>query len=111
MRKDTAFDCRKKVVMQLKSGEWMNYAVDVAESGKYRLTLNYGTGNYFPNKVMMLVDGVFCGEFDCPWPGKWDWHIHPAKPLESVELSAGRHTITLAPVGYLSVGTLTVERQ
>ena len=111
LRKDTAFDCRKKVVMQLKSGEWMNYTVDVAESAKYRVTLNYGTGNDFPNKVLMLVDGVFCGEFDCPWPGKWDWSVHPAKPLESVELSAGRHTITLAPVGYLSVGTLKVERQ
>ena len=111
LRKDTAFDCRKKVLMQLKTGEWMNYTVDVAKDGVYNATLKYGTGNNFPNKVLLVVDGVKIGEFDCPWPGKWDWSIRDAKPLGGIRLSAGRHVITLSPVGYLSVGTLTLEEQ
>ena len=109
LRKDTAFDCRKATVMQLKTGEWMNYTVDVADGGKFRATLVYGTGNNFPNKVVLLVDGVKRGEFDCPWPGKWDWSSRNAKPLEGIELTKGRHVLTLMPIGYLSVGTLTLE--
>ena len=109
LRKDTAFDCRPKVLMQLKTGEWMNYTVNVATGGTFRATLNFGTGNKFPNKVLLLVDGVNRGEFDCPWPGKWNWGIRTAPPIEGLKLNAGLHTITLAPIGYLSVGTLTLD--
>ena len=109
LRKDTAFDCRKAVVMQLKTGEWMNYTVDVATGGTFRATLNFGTGNNFPNKVMLLVDGLNRGEFDCPWPGKWDWSTRTAKPIEGIEIPSGRHVLTLMPIGYLSVGTLTLD--
>ena len=109
LRKDTAFDCRPKTLMQLKTGEWMNYSVDVATGGVFNATLNYGTGNDFPNKVLLIVDGVKPGEFDCPWPGKWDWSVHKSATVVPVELSAGRHVITLSIVGYLSVGTLAVD--
>ena len=107
LRDDTAFDCRKATVMQMKSGEWMNYTVDVATGGTFRATLKFGTGNNFPNKVLLLVDGVQRGEFDCPWPGKWSWETRTANPIEGINLPSGRHVITLMPVGYLSVGTLT----
>jgi beta-glucanase (GH16 family) len=109
LRKDTAFDCRKATVMQLKTGEWMNYTVNVATGGTYRATLSFGTGNKFPNKVLLIVDGMNCGEFDCPWPGKWNWAARKAPPIEGLKLDAGQHTITLAPIGYLSVGTLTID--
>ena len=108
LRKDTAFDCRKTVVMQLKTGEWMNYTVDVAKDGEYKATLEYASGNNFPNKVMVMVDGVLRGGFDCPWPGKWDWSHRKSETVLPLSLSAGRHTITLMPVGYLCIGTLTI---
>ena len=50
------------------------------------------------------------GEFDCPWPGKWDWTVHPSATTLDVKLSAGRHVVTLAPVGYLTLGSLTLEQ-
>ena len=109
LRRDTAFDCRKQTVMQLKSGEWMNYTVDVATGGVFNATLKFGTGNDFPNKVLLLVDGVKRGEFDCPWPGKWDWSTREAKLDGCVEIPEGRHVLTLVVVGYLSVGTLELE--
>ena len=110
LREDTAFDCRKTVVMQLKTGEWMNYTVDVATGGVFNAMLNYGSGNSFPNKTLFIVDGVMRGEFDCPWPGKWNWTEHLSDTVLPVRLSAGRHVITLAPVGYLSIGPLALER-
>ena len=110
LRRDSAFNCRPKSVYQLKTGEWMNYTVDVAEGGKFNATLDFGTGNYFPNKVLLVVDGIKCGEFDCPWPGKWDWSLRKAELIGDLELSVGRHVITLMPVGYLSMGALTLER-
>lgn len=110
LRKDSAFDCRPKSIYQLKTGEWMNYTVDVAEGGIFKATLDFGTGNYFPNKVLLVVDGVKRGEFDCPWPGKWDWSLRKAHLAGDLQLSAGRHVITLMPVGYLSMGALALER-
>ena len=110
LRKDSAFDCRPKSVYQLKTGEWMNYTVNVEEGGKFKATLDFGTGNYFPNKVLVVVDGVKRGEFDCPWPGKWDWALRTSQLAGELELSAGRHVITLVQVGYLSMGALTLER-
>ena len=109
LRGDTAFDCRTKNVQQLKTGEWLNYTVDVATGGTFRASLEYGTGNDFPNKVLFIVDGVMKGEFDCPWPGKWDWTVHPSATTLDVKLSAGRHVVTLAPVGYLTLGSLTLS--
>ena len=58
---------------------------------------------------MLLVDGLNRGEFDCPWPGKWDWSTRTAKPIEGIEIPSGRHVLTLMPIGYLSVGTLTLD--
>ncbi len=109
LRGDTAFDCRANQVMSLKTGEWMNYTVDVATGGTFRATLKFGTGNDFPNRVILLVDGVRRGEFDCPWPGKWDWGLRMAKPIEDLKLTSGRHMLTLMVVGYLSVGAFTLD--
>lgn len=109
LRNDTAFDCRKATLMQLKTGEWMNYTVDVATGGVFRATLKFSTGNNFPNKVLLLVDGVKRGEFDCPWPGKWDWSTRTAEPIDDIKIPSGRHVLTLMPIGYLSVGTLTLD--
>ena len=110
LRTDSAFDCRPKSVPQLRTGEWMNYTVNVKEEGRFKATLDFGTGNYFPNKVLLVVDGVKRGEFDCPWPGKWDWSRRKSRLVGELELSAGRHVITLLQVGYLSMGALTLER-
>lgn len=108
LRTDTAFDCRKGEVKSLMTGEWMNYTVDVAAGGTFRAMLEFGTGNDFPNKVILIVDGVTRGEFDCPWPGRWDWSLRTSTPIDGLELAAGRHVLTLMPVGRLSIGTLTI---
>ena len=106
LRADTAFDCRPKTVMQLRTGEWMGYTVDVQTAGTYRVELNYGTGNDARNTVELVVDGLHRGTFDCPFPGKWDWSTRAARPLEDLALKKGRHAVKLVVTGYLSVGTL-----
>ena len=106
LRSDTAFDCRPKTVMQLRSGEWMDYTVDVRTAGTYRVSLTYGTGNPVRNTVELSVDGVHRGTFDCPYPGKWDWSTQTAKPLEGLKMEKGRHVIRLLVTGYLSIGEI-----
>ncbi|HNX05080.1 MAG TPA: hypothetical protein PKI32_06235, partial [Opitutales bacterium] len=106
VRKDVSLGCRPDRVVQLKTGEWMNHTVDVKSTGKYRVSLEYGTGNFFDNKLLFVVDGERRGVFDlAPNPsGKWDTHAAPA--LDNIVLAAGRHMITLVPIGYFSIGTL-----
>jgi len=109
VRKDVSLGCRPDRVVQLKTGEWMNYTVNVEKTGKYRVSLQYGTGNFFDNKLLFVVDGEQRGLFDlAPDPsGKWEMRAAPA--LENIVLSAGRHVITLVPVGYFSIGTIELS--
>jgi len=109
VRKDVSLGCRPDRVVQLKTGEWMNYTVNVEKAGKYRVSLQYGTGNFFDNKLLFVVDGERRGMFDLApdLSGKWETRAAPA--LENIELSAGRHVVTLVPVGYFSIGTIELS--
>jgi len=109
LRKDTAFKCYPKSVAQLKSGEWLNYSVDVQTGGLYRVGLDYASGSDTPNAVELIVDGESRGRFGCPWSGRISWDTLKAKPLEGVRLTQGPHEVRLLVVGYLSVCNLTFE--
>ena len=87
------------------SGDWLNYTVDIAAAGVYEVAFPYGANGTGINEVRFLVDGRMAGT------AKLGRHesVKFERDLSAsarVELPAGRHIVTLLPIGPMSLGPM-----
>ena len=86
----------------------MNYTVDVAQSGKYTLSLRYASGNTAGGGPIYLeLDGqVVSGDLQVSYSG--DLSAFATAILQNVELREGTHVLRLNfDGGELNIGRLT----
>lgn len=80
-------------------GEWLEYTVNVATAGKYKLTLNAASGST-TSSVQFLADGnPITDVIAIPQTAENDWSVYQEIEGGDVELEAGTHIIRLAITG------------
>jgi hypothetical protein len=106
-RSNEGVDCTVTSVGFVGTGEWIKYSVDIKASGKYDISLPYGSPQYASRRgIRLLVDGRFVCELDL-LKRTSGWTITGAKAeLKGVMLPAGRHTLTLVMIGSFNFGDL-----
>ena len=90
------------------SGDWLNYTADIAAAGAYDLKIPYGANGTGLNELRFLVDGRPAGSV------RLSRHesVRFERDLEArtrLELPAGRHVLTLLPIGPMGIGTIGVS--
>ncbi|MEN6341012.1 MAG: multicopper oxidase domain-containing protein [Methanospirillum sp.] len=78
-------------VAYVKSSEWLDYAIDVAESGTYAATFR-ASSPWDDREIWVWVDGVLKAQAKVPSTGSFDIYENATA---SVALPAGRHTLRL----------------
>ncbi|HSH09420.1 MAG TPA: carbohydrate-binding protein, partial [Oceanipulchritudo sp.] len=92
----------------ISDGEWLDYTIEVATSGKYSLSFRYASGN-------AAGGGPFYFELDGrrasankTVPSSGGWGTYKTATLENVELRAGVHVLRLNFLGgEMNLGRLT----
>ena len=77
------------------SGEWLTYTVDIDESARYRAVFTFGTPSKGKAKLHLFLDGRRIGHFDCPGHDAPHWGCDTESVIDSLELPAGRHRLTI----------------
>jgi len=90
--------------------EWYHYTVDIAEAGDYQVTFPYGTPGHGINRLVIYSDGLRLGAADLE-PHDGIGFKRDRTTSLTLTLPAGRHRLTLFPIGPLSVGTLMFEKK
>ena len=86
-----------QVVRNFNTGEWMEYTVNVAVAGTYRLGIRAGH-NETPGQYRIEVDGNDAtGNVTVPGTGSWDIYEWVDSP-SAVYLTAGMHVLRLVSV-------------
>ena len=90
------------------SGEWLDYTVDVAASGRYTLDIRYASGEQAGGGPLYFeLDGQ-CVSADMSFPPTGDWGAFRTATLPDIALTAGLHTLRLNfRRGAMNVGRLT----
>lgn len=92
------------------TGEWFNYTIEVAQAGVYEIEFPYGTPGHGTNRLDFFVDGYLTASAALEYHDGVGFERDRLATVR-LKLPAGRHKLTLYPVGPLSFGTLTVRRQ
>jgi hypothetical protein len=97
------------IVGWTEAGEWIEYTVDVSETGNYRLEMRVGSAEN-GGSCHLEVDGVdLTGPIACPNTGSWDSYQSVAE--EAIELEAGTQVVRLVFDGSaMDVNYLQFER-
>ena len=83
-------------VGDFQSGEWLNYTVQVKETGDYRVDFRVAT-QMDGAKLSLSVDGDFVAEsIDIPNTG--GWQVWATKSIDGIHLEKGVHVIKLGDV-------------
>ena len=83
-----------RVVRNFDTGEWMEYTINVATAGSYRLAIRAGH-NSTPGQYRIEIDGNdVTGDVTVPGTGSWDVYQWVDAP-NPVTLSAGQHVLRL----------------
>jgi len=78
----------------INTGEYLNYAVNVAQSGTYNLTIRVAA-NASGGKILMRMDGINIGTFiDVPATGGWTSWRNIA--VNNIPLLEGKHSFSLS---------------
>lgn len=99
------------VVGWIADGEWLDYTVEVAESGLYTVAIRYASGNVSGGGPLYFeLDGrVVSPELSVPATG--GWATFSTATLNGVELPAGRQVLRLHfKGGELNIGRMTFSR-
>jgi len=117
-RTDESVDASSDVVEgafigHLAAGEWLEYTVDVAQSGLYSLAFRYASGNSAGGGPFHLeLDGQSISS-DIPVPSTSTsvWTIWATKTVASIPLIAGKHVLRVAfSSGEFNLGKMTFTR-
>ena len=91
------------------TGEWLNYTVDIAETGDYTFEFPYATTSFGWVWLDFFADGKPLGRVPFEAHDGWSF-AHDRTGTLRTTLPAGRHVITLLPTGPMSFGAMEVTR-
>lgn len=94
----------------LYAGDWLNYTVDVAEAGRYRVTAKVGTGIRQRLALKLFVDGLPVGRLPLDSFTEWKCGMRDDLGEATVALPAGRHVLTVGMEGGVTFSELTFEK-
>jgi hypothetical protein len=99
-------DCTASELASVMPGEWINYTVDVAKSGAYRLKMRYGTAHQGNHSIYVVLDGETIGVLNFSYTDDADsWKINREAFVEKLKLPAGRHVISFYFHSQLNIGS------
>jgi hypothetical protein len=79
-------------------GEWLEYTVDVAAAGEFKLTAHVASGSETSGFSLFVDDKEIVPATTVPKTGE-DWSVYEDLPLGSVNLEAGKHVLKLLITG------------
>ena len=86
-------DCNLNGIYFTLAGEWMNYTLDVAESGLYSAILTYGCPIQPNAGIELFIDDTPVGILDTK--ATKDWSIRYQTTLKGIPLKKGKHILKL----------------
>ncbi len=85
---------RQLYVGWTQSGEWINYTIDVKETGRYTISALIATLTDGTRVTFSLEDGTNTGPRALPWTHSYSaWHF--ADGIGTLDITAGLHVLTL----------------
>lgn len=101
------------VVESVAAGEWLEYTVDVAQTGLYSMTFRYASGNASGGGPFHLeVDGnPVSADITVPAAGTNSWDTWSSQTVGNIPLYAGRQTLRVVfDAGGFNLGKMTFVR-
>jgi hypothetical protein len=98
--------CKGYAVGYTEAGEWLEYSVKVATSGKYAIRANVATASE-TSKIQLFVDGAAIGDTVTVEKVDTTWNVYKEVDIGVANLAAGEHILKLAVAGsYVNVDWL-----
>jgi endoglucanase Acf2 len=101
------------VVGTIASGEWLDYTVNVAQSGMYSFAYRYSSGNPLGGGPFHLeVDGqVVSGDISISSTSSTVWTIWATSTVSNIPLTQGQHVLKVVfSAGEFNLGRMTFAR-
>jgi hypothetical protein len=101
------------VVNNINAGEWLEYTVNVAQSGLYSMAYRYASGNASGGGPFHLeLDGQsISGDIKVASTSTTVWTIWASKTVTAIPLTAGEHVLRVAfSSGEFNLGKMTFTR-
>ena len=95
------------------AGEWLEYSIDVSQSGYYDLSFRYASGNTTGGGPFYLeIDGTkISPDIQVNSTSAENWDTWASKNVEDIELTPGEHTLRIVfTQGGFNLGRLTFSR-
>jgi endoglucanase Acf2 len=101
------------IVEHINSGEWLEFTVNVAQSGLYSMAFRYASGNSRGGGPFHLeLDGqTITDDITVPSTSSTVWTIWATKTVTSIPLTSGRHILRIVfSSGEFNLGKMTFTR-
>jgi endoglucanase Acf2 len=101
------------VVENIASGEWLEYTVNVEQSGIYSMTCRYASGNSKGGGPFHLeLDGqIISSDIVVASTSTTSWNVWASKTVNSIPLTSGAHVLRIAFLsGEFNLGKMTFTR-
>jgi endo-1,3(4)-beta-glucanase len=101
------------IVSNISAGEWLEYTVNVAQTGLYSLAFRYASGNSAGGGPFSLeLDGQsISSSIVVPSTSTTVWTIWATKTVNDIPLTAGKHILKIAfSAGEFNLGKMTFTR-
>ena len=101
------------IVTNIAAGEWLEYTVDVAQSGLYSFAFRYASGNSNGGGPFHLeLDGQAISlDIAVPSTSSTVWTVWATKTVNDIPLTVGKHTLRIAfSFGEFNLGKMTFTR-
>ncbi|MFA6930049.1 MAG: family 16 glycosylhydrolase [Lentisphaeria bacterium] len=104
-------DANENTVGHVRSGEWINYTVDIQAAGNYTAELLYGTPFGGEQNVILFLDGKEIGMFRLFQHEAEHWGCDSLAEIQHLKLPDGRHHLTLLMIGGFNMSTLEFKTE
>jgi endoglucanase Acf2 len=101
------------IVTNIAAGEWMEYTINVAQTGLYSFAFRYASGNSAGGGPFSLeLDGQSVSSaITVPSTSATVWTIWATKTVNDIPLTAGKHVLKIAfTAGEFNLGKMTFAR-
>ena len=95
---DAVMDAEGKTVGWIEDSEWLEYTIDVSQSGKYKMNYRYASANNSAGPFHLELDGqAVSGDINVNGTGAWNsW---ATATVSNIDLLAGEHILRVAFTG------------
>jgi endo-1,3(4)-beta-glucanase len=107
---DAVSDTEGKTVGWIEAGEWLEYSVDVSQSGYYKMDFRYASNNASSGPFHLELDGQQVGNA-ISLSSTGDWDQWATKSVTGIPLLEGVHVLKVAiDQGGFNLGEMTFTR-